>query len=441
MLETIRNAWKIVDLRKKILFTVLIIFLFRIGSVIPVPFINTELLKAVFDETMSGGLFGFVNIMSGGAFSQATLFAMSITPYINASIIIQLLTIGIPAMERIVKEGGEEGQKKQAAWTRYATIIIALIQGWAYYTTLKVTKVTETNQTLLTSEGNSILGMIVIILVFCAGSALIMWFGEQITEKGIGNGISMILFAGIVSRGPALVLGLVASYFSALEFIPILTGLLYIAAAVAVVGFVVWITNAERRLPVQYAKRVVGRKVYGGQSTFIPLKVNMTGVLPIIFASAICSIPMTINGFINGGNPPAGGFWKVFMDLFNYTSPVYAVLYFLLIIGFSYFYASIQFNPIEIANNLKKNGGFIMGLRPGRPTSDFIVKVMNKVIFIGALFLGLIATLPIIVGAIIKGGNIALGGTSLLIIVGVALETVTAMEAQMMMRHHKGFLD
>jgi len=426
VLQTMKNAWRTEELRKKLIFTFFILLVFRIGSVIPVPFINIERLGDVF-RSYSEGLFGFIDIMSGGAFSKATLFAMSITPYINSSIIMNLLCIGIPALEKISKDG-EEGRKKIASWTRYVTVGLALIQGLAYYLTLN-------SQALIINPGWWT--MVVVIMSFTAGSALIMWLGEQITENGIGNGISIILFAGIISRGPAMVLAGVENITSGTLSIP---GLLAIVLlALLIVAFVVFISNAERRLPVQYAKRVVGRKMYGGQSSYIPLKVNMTGVLPIIFASSIVSIPITIATFVPSLMDSA--FWGPFFRALGYTSPIYAILYFLLIIGFSYFYASMQFNPIEMANNVKKNGGFIPGLRPGKPTSDFITKIMNKIVLIGALSLGLIAAIPIIMSGAFHLGNIALGGTSILIVVGVALETVKQMEATMLMRHYKGFLE
>jgi len=415
------------DLRKKMLFTLFIVLLYRIGAVIPVPFINVELLQEVFKE-YANGIFGFVNIMSGGAFSQATLFALSIQPYINASIIINLLSVAIPALERLVKEGGEEGRKKLSAWTRYSTVAIALIMGTAYYITLR-------SRSLITVPG--VWTAFVIIFSFTAGSALIMWLGEQITENGIGNGISIILFVSIISRGPALVSAAVESVRSgSLNFFGIVG---IVILMLLVVAFVVFMSNAERRISVQYAKRVVGRKMYGGQSSYIPLRVNATGVLPIIFASSIVSLPSTIAAFIPNSGESA--FWTGVLNLFSYKSVFYAVLYFMLIIAFGYFYAAIEFNPIEIANNMRKNGGFIPGLRPGKPTSDFIAKSMNKITLMGSLFLGVIATLPIVMSSLFNLGNFALGGTTVIIVVGVALETVKQLEAQMLMRHYKGFLE
>ena len=427
MLQSMRNAWRMGELRRKIIFTAIIVLIYRIGAVIPVPFINVDLLRTVFDQ-YSSGIFGFVNVMSGGAFAQATLFALSIQPYINASIIINLLTVAIPALERIVKEGGEDGQKKMSAWTRYGTVILALLMGFAYYATL--------NANGIITE-NGVWPAMVIVLSFTAGSSLIMWLGEQVTENGIGNGISIILFASIISRIPTTVISFIENVRTGAMNI---FGLIGIAVLVVlIIAFVVFMSNAERRVPVQYAKRVVGRKMYGGQSSYIPLKVNATGVMPVIFASSIVSIPGTIAGFIP--NADQSPFWSGLQEAFSHTSVLYAVLYFLLIIAFGYFYATIQFNPIEVANNIRKNGGFVPGLRPGKPTSDFITKSMSKITLMGSLFLGIIATLPIVLSSIFGLGNLALGGTSVIIVVGVALETVKAMESQMLMRHYKGFLE
>ena len=427
MVNTMRNAWKIPELRKKILFTLFVLLIFRLGNAVPVPFVNTEVLGTYLD-TLGNTVLGLYNVMSGNAFSKCTIFALSIQPYINASIIIQLLTIAIPALERLSKEGGEEGRKKIMSITRYATVIIGLLQGFGYYMLMK------NSMGIITETG--VWPAIVIIMTFMAGAALIMWLGEQISEFGIGNGISMILFAGIIARGPAeltsIISGMKAGYISVIGLIAI------ILAALAIIVFIVFITNAERRIPVQYAKRVVGRKMYGGQSTHLPIKVNLSGVMPIIFAQTIASLPATIAALCNPGE---GTFWYKFLKVFDTTSVVYMVLYFLLIIAFSYFYATIQFNPIEISNNLKKNGGFIPGFRPGRPTSDFIHKVLNKITLFGALYLGILAVIPIIVTRITGLTTLSLGGTSIIIVVGVALETVQQMEAQMVMRNYKGFLE
>ena len=441
MLQTIRNAWKIADLRKKLLFTFAILLLYRLGNVIPVPFVNTATMTQVFESsTLQNSILGLFNMMSGSAFSRATLFALSIQPYINASIIIQLLTIAIPALERLSKEGGEEGRKKIERITRYTTVGLGLLMGWAYWMMLKNYNASMGNQ-LLTETG--FIPAISVILSFTAGSALVMWLGEQITEYGIGNGISMILFANIVSRLPEMVKNLFVGSDGNGGLIHDFGHNWYVAliAIVGIVGLImliVYVTNAERRLPVSYAKRVVGRKVYGGQNTFLPIKVNMSGVLPIIFAQSVASLPATIAMFLNkadDSNP-----W--YRYAWSNTSVVYLVIYLLLIIAFSYFYATIQYNPVEVSNNLRKNGGFIPGYRPGRPTSDFIARVINKITLFGAIFLGIVAILPIVVGMIDdKFKDMAIGGTSVIIVVAVALETVQVIEAQMMMRHYKGFLE
>ena len=448
MIKTIRNAWAIPELRKKILFTIFALLIFRLGSSVPVPWIETAALGQYL-ESMSGSIFGLINAMSGNAFSMATVFALGVQPYINSSIIIQLLTVAIPALERMQKEGGEEGRKKLAAITRYTTVAIALLQGFGYFSLINANG-------LISGDINTVLAGFIIVLSFTAGSAFIMWLGEQITEFGIGNGISIILFAGIVSRFPSMLEGLITgvqrwsmhlgeSDLAAMgetsrkafensivhpAIIPVV-----VIGMLALVVFIVFINDSERRIPVQYAKRVVGRKMYGGQSSHIPMKVNMSGVMPIIFAQAIASLPATIAAFIPGGSESG------FMKVFDSNGIVYAVVYFLLILGFSYFYATMQFNPIEVANNLKKNGGFVPGFRPGKPTADFIHKVLNKITLFGALYLSVIAIAPIITGGVLNNGSLAIGGTSIIIVVGVALETVKALEAQMLMRHYKGFLE
>ena len=454
MIKTVRDAWKIPELRNKILFTIFALLIFRLGAAIPVPYINADQLETYL-SAQSGTILGLMNAMSGSAFSMATLFALSVQPYINSSIIIQLLTVAIPALERLAKEGGEEGRKKIASITRYTTVAIGLLQGFGYYTLINSYGLVET-------EGLPAIWVgLVIVLSFTAGSAFLMWLGEQITEFGIGNGISILLFAGIVSRFPRMVSDIVtglgyynnpltdemkanmtetqiAAYQNAALapwMIPVI-----IIGMLALVVFIVFISNAERRPPVQYAKRVVGRKMYGGQSTHIPIKVNMSGVMPIIFAQSIASLPATIGAFA-GWTTTSGGFGGALMNLFDTTKPFYSILYFLLIVGFSYFYATMQFNPIEVANNLKKNGGFIPGFRPGKPTADFIMKVLNKITMFGALYLSVVAIAPIITGNLVSYNSLAIGGTSVIIVVGVALETVKQMEAQMLMRHYKGFLE
>ena len=426
MLETIKNAWKIKEIRNKILFTILIIAIFRIGSVIPVPYVDVEALKAATTGEGANQFFSYLSILTGGGLEYGAIFAMSVTPYINSSIIIQLLCVAIPALERLSKEG-EEGQKKLAAITRYTTVILALIQGTAYFFYLKGSNF------LNVKGGYTVFAAFVIVLAFTAGSALVMWLGEQIDVKGIGNGISMLLFAGILSRGPQAFAALWA-YWSELN--RKLEVALIIVLFLAIIAFIVWMTNAERRIPVQYAKRVVGNKMYGGQNTHIPIKVNMSGVMPIIFASSILMLPTMILGFMRNTTT---SFAKV-LALFSTQGIFYAVIYFIMIIAFAYFYATIQFNPVEMANNLRKNGGAIPGIRPGKPTSDFISKILSRITLMGALFLSVIAILPIIVGSV-GGINISLGGTSVLIMVGVALDTVQNLESQMMMRHYKGFLD
>ncbi len=427
MLETIRNAWKVADLRKKLIYTLIMLIIFRLGSVIPVPLLDPSQLKAMFEGT-NNSLFGFMNLVSGGAFQNTTIFAMSITPYINASIIMQLLCVAIPALERLQKEG-EEGRKKIAEIQRAATIVLALVQATGLYFLLK-----SYNAVTMTGFWPAV----VIVVTLTAGTAFLMWLGEQITEKGVGNGISLIIFAGIVSGGPAMAVSLYQYMMNGT--LGVIGAIALIIIALVVIGFVVATNEAERRISVQYAKRVVGRKMYGGQSTHIPIKVSAAGVIPIIFAMSIMSFPGTIASFcgVQAGDP---GFWGGFLKVFSPNHWLYAVLYFFLIIFFTYFYTAIQFNPIEMANNMKKNGGFIPGIRPGRPTSDFISRVLSKITLAGAIFLGIIAVIPIFMNLGLNIANFSIGGTSLLIVVGVALETVTQLESQMLMRHYKGFLE
>lgn len=425
MIETLKNAWHVAELRKKIMYTFMMILIFRIGCSIPVPFINNEALSQFFDS-VSGSMLGYMNVFSGGGLSRATIFAMSVTPYINASIIMQLLTVAIPALERMVRDGGEEGNKKMQKITRIVGVVLGLVQGYAYYVLLR--------RYGLLAKTDFWHGLI-IVLTFTAGATLIMWMGERITERGIGNGISILLFAGIVSRGPSMF----ATLYELVRGggISWLVALLIVVVALAIIVFVVFITEAERRIPIQYSKRQVGRKMYGGQSTHLPIKVNASGVMPIIFAASIMSLPTTFRMFCQENS-----FWFHVWGMFESTDILYIVLYVMLIYAFSYFYAMIQFNPVEIANNLKKNGGFIPGFRPGRPTSEFIVKALGKVTFLGAIFLSIVAAVPLVIGAINSSlGNVAIGGTSVLILVGVALETVRQLESQLMMRNYKGFLE
>lgn len=431
MFKVFANAFKIEDLRKKIIFTLFIIVLFRLGCAIPVPFLDKDQLANLFSTyTQTGHIFGYLNIMAGGALENATLFSLSISPYINASIIIQLLMVAIPALERMMKEDGQRGQKIMNRWTRYLTVAFSFLLGFGYYTILK-------NQKNIVKVDN-FFAACVIVFAFAAGATIIMWLGEKVNEKGIGNGISIILFAGIISRLPNMVMAGYA-YIAGNDFkwTNDLVLLLLVAMMLAIVAFVVFITEGERRIPVQYAKKVVGRKMYGGQSTHIPLKVNMTGVMPIIFAQSFVMLPTTICSFF----PSLEKSW--FGKLTNINGGyLYVICMFLLIVFFSYFYTIITFSPIEVANNLKKNGGFIMGIRPGRPTSDFITKTLNRVTLLGAIFLGIISALPALASRWIPSlSALAIGGTSLLIVVGVAIETVQQLESQMVMRHYKGFLE
>lgn len=436
MFKTIKNAWSIPDLRKKILFTLLIIIVFRIGSVIPVPFLNMEALAQAMGDISTGNtMLAYINTLSGGAFSNATLFAMGITPYINSSIIMQLLCVAIPPLERMAKEG-EVGRRKIGTITRYVTVGLGLIQGTAYLFYLKQKAVLNYN------EGFSFwFSAIVIVLVFTAGTAIMMWLGEQINSHGIGNGISILLFAGIVAQLPSTI-SILGQYWNLgsegqTQFYILVP--VWAIIFVAVIWIITFMQDSERRIPIQYAKRVVGRKMYGGQSSHLPIKVALGGVLPIIFASSILSIPGTINLFL--GIQEGDGFWGAFFAAFNTSGWLYMVLYFLLIIMFAYFYTTIQYNPIEMANNLKANNGTVPGIRPGAPTADYIRNILSRITLIGALFLAVIALFPLIYGAATGMGSMTIGGTSIIIIVGVALDTVKQLESQMMMRHYKGFLD
>ncbi|MCD8160437.1 MAG: preprotein translocase subunit SecY [Clostridiales bacterium] len=433
MIETIRTAWKIPELRKKLLFVAFILLIFRLGNNIPVPFIDTSSLQSYFNAQGSN-ILGLLNVMSGGGYGSATVLALSIQPYINASIIIQLLTVAIPALERMQRDGGERGRKRLEQITRYTTLGLGLLQAFGYYMMIRY-------YDFLSNE--TVWAGIVIVLTFTAGSVFVMWLGEQITEYGVGNGISIILFGGIISRLPNAVYYMYTGVSNWLAgstdedavmlhpaFVPVI-----IIGVVLILVAVVFVSLAERRIPVQYAKRVVGRKMYGGQSTNIPMKVNMSGVMPIIFAQTIASIPATIAAFVPSFANSA------FMTVFDTDGVLYCIVYALLIVGFSYFYAMIQFNPVEVANNLKKQGGFIPGYRAGRPTADFLSKVLNRITMFGALYLMVIAILPIITGNIFNISALSIGGTSVLIVVSVALDTQKALEAQMMMRHYKGFLN
>ncbi len=430
MFATFRNAWKIEDLRKKIMYTVMILIVFRIGVATPVPFLTTGALTEM--VSTSGNLLGYLDMLTGGAFSRATLFALSVTPYINASIIINLLQVAIPALERLAKEGAD-GQRKLQRITRYAALFFSLALSGMYYYLL-----VRNNAVHYTSGWQQAFSAAVIISCFTAGAMLIMWLGERIDAKGIGSGMSLLIFTGIVSRLPSAVLSLISAwqlagsgytiYYFAVPLIMVVTLLSVV--------FIIIMTSAERRIPVQYAKKVVGRKMYGGQSSHIPIKVNMSGVMPVIFAGSLISIPGTLKSLLN----ITDGFWATVLGVFDYNRWGYAIVYAVLIIAFNYFYVSIQYNPLDIANNLRKNNGTIPGIRPGRPTQDFIQRSLNKITIIGAVFLGVIALVPIVIGNL-TGLNFQLAGTSLIILVGVALDTSRALESYMLMRHHKGFLE
>ncbi len=433
MLKTFINAWKVPELRNKILYTLLIILIFRIGCHVPVPFIDAQAITSMFAD---GNFLSYMNTLSGGALAEATLFSLAIQPYINASIIVQLLTYALPPLENLQKEG-ESGRKKLQKISSFVALAIALIMSYAYYLTLR-----NSGALQYTGGFQGVFTAIVIILAFTAGASLVVWLGNRINEKGIGNGISMILFAGIVSRGPVAIMNMFENastnkmMYIAIPFILLMF--------VFMIGFIVFMNESERRIPITYAKRVVGRKQYGGQSTHIPIKVAMSGVMPIIFAMAIMSLPSTIAMFkAPVPNPETFGqkFYAGFINFFSYNSPWYAVVYFILIIAFNYFYVSMQYNPIEIANNLRQSNGGIPGIRPGKPTSDYIQRILNKITLVGAFFLGVIAIFPIFTNMAFPQLGIAMGGTSILIVVSVVLETVRTLESQMMMRHHRGFLE
>ena len=458
MIQTIRKAWGIPELRKKLIFTVLILLIFRIGNAITVPYVNVDALRSQLDS-MGTTILGLYNVMSGGAFATATVFALGVQPYINSSIIIQLLTVAIPYLERLAKDGGEEGRKKIQSITRYTTVAIAVLQAFGYYMMMR-------RYGTLAAGADGIWPALVIMVTMIAGSSFVMWMGEQVTEFGVGNGVSIVLFAGILSRVPTMISSaagnirtwsgirngsitmdsLTAGGYSAAQAESVLNNamapwgaLLLVVGMLALIVFIVFINDAERRIPVQYAKRQVGRKMYGGQSSNLPMKVSMAGVLPVIFAQSIASLPITIWSFV--GIPDEGTVSRSIYDAIDTKSVMYMVVYFILIIGFAYFYSSIQFNPVEIANNMKKQGGFIPGFRPGKPTVEFIKRVLNKITLFGAIYLAIVAICPLLAGKIIGSDSVAIGGTSVIIVVGVALETVKALESQMLMRQYKGFLE
>ncbi|MBQ2388334.1 MAG: preprotein translocase subunit SecY [Clostridia bacterium] len=439
MFQILRNSWRVPEIRKKILYTLLIIVIFRVGSIIPVPFINVETLRASMQNLTAQSGFGefmnYMNILTGGGLEYGAIFAMSVTPYINSSIIMQLLSVATPYLERISKEG-EEGRKKIAKITRFVTVALGLIQGTAFY--IYLSKSGFLNLGANPNLATTIFSAVVIVLCFTAGSAIMMWLGERIDEKGIGNGISILLFAGIISRAKSAVQVLI-NFITTGEYFTFAATIIVFCIMIV---FVIFMTGAERRIPVQYAKRVVGRKMYGGQSSHIPIKVNMSGVMPIIFASSFLSIPTMILSFMGTSQKTVESFWYQFLRLFSYQGAFYALLYLAMIIGFAYFYVQIQYNPVEITNNLKKNGGSVPGIRSGKPTIEFLKRILSRVTLIGALFLGVIAVLPIIIGLFNPSmSSISLGGTSILIVVGVALDTVQSLESQVMMRHYKGLFD
>ena len=430
MFKAWANAWSLPDMRKKMVFTAVILLVFRFGCVLPVPYVDGQAIQEWFSTSTTGTMLSFFNILSGTSFSQATLFALSVTPYITASIVMQLLTIAIPYLERLAKDGGEEGKKKITQYTRVCTVALALLTSFGYYMTLRNTNCLS---------DNSFFAGVVIVACHCAGAALIMWMGEKINENGIGNGISMILFANIISSMPSMLYPIVASVAQG-GIVMVAMYALIAVLLVLIIGFIVFMTNSERRIPVQYAKKVVGRKMYGGQSTHLPIKLDMAGVMPVIFANSILMLPSTIAMFFP--TPAKGSFWEGLLNFFSASSIWYALILLVLIVAFNYFYLSISFNPVEVANNLKKNGGFIPGVRPGKPTSDFINKSLKKVTLLGSFFLALIAVLPMVINALgISLGAFTFGGTSMLILVGVILETTRDLESQVTMRHYKGFLD
>lgn len=446
MLQTLKNAWKEPDIRKRILFCLFILLLYRIGAVIPVPFVNSTAMQALVTSS-EGSVFEYLNLLSGSALSRATLFALSISPYITASIVIQLLGVAFPKQLGELSKT-EEGKKKLNNITRYVTVALALVTSIGYYFVMK-------RGSILTDEGETFLGALVVIASYCAGAALIMWLAEKINENGIGNGISLILFANIIAGIPGLINGIISSlkyewssvategYTNAI-IVTVVT-VLGLALTVAIVFFIAFFTESERRIPIQYAKRVVGRKMYGGQSTHLPMKVNMSGVMPIIFASSIISIPSTIAAFFPAPDKEDNPFWHSIVWFFSYENLPYAIMYFALIILFAYFYITISFNPTEVANNLKKNGGVVPGIRQGKPTADYITRILNKITLIGALFLGVIAVLPLIINLISSAwghpiAGIAFGGSSIIIVVGVVLETIRELESQLTLRNYKGFL-
>ncbi len=450
MFQTLRKAWGVPEIRKKILYTLLMIILFRFGCAVAVPFLNNDVVKAWMDTNATdGGFLDYLNTITGGAMSQSTVFSLSITPFINASIIMQLLTYALPPLERM-RDEGEEGRKKIDKITAVVAMFLAVFMSFAYYLTLKrMTNVEDKDGNVIgnalkyMSGGEGVFAAFVIIACFVAGALIVVWMGNRVSDKGIGNGISILLFAGIAARFPtdaALLVTLTKNSIKNGQNGKYLwITIAYYLFIIAEIAFIVYMNEAERRIPIQYAKRVVGRKQYGGQKTHIPIKVIMSGVMPIIFAMSFMSLPSAVQ--ILKPNPHDGSFYAKFCDFFSTRSWGYAVIYFLLIIAFNYFYVSIQYNPVEIANNLRQSNGGIPGIRPGKPTSDYIQRVLNKISLVGAIFLGIIAVIPIFISmADDQLRTLSMGGTTILIAVSVALETTRTLESHLMMRHHKGFL-
>lgn len=458
MFQTLKNAWRVQDLRNRMLFTLMIVVLYRLGASIPVPYVSSDAINTFMSQA-GGSIFGYLNILSGQAFGQATLFALSVSPYITSSIVVQLLTIAIPPLERWAKEEGDAGKKKLDFLTRIITVVLAVLTAVGY--TILITSEDYKGMTTVDRVTNGLTGTAffqctIMVLCYCAGAAIIMWLAQQVDDKGIGNGISIILFANIVAGFTTLgssIVNLVTS-----DKYPWWVGVIIVAVcivvALAVLVFIVWFTDSERRIPIQYAKQVKGRKMYGGQKTNLPIKLNMTGVMPIIFASSIVSLPATIAGFF-----PKVGWLSWISKHFNYYKWPYLVVFLILLVLFAFFYIQISFNPVEVANNIRAQGGSIPGFSTGKATTDQIKKILHRITLIGAVFLCLIAGLPMLVtviyeaasrGALTAGtadaslvsfAQIAFGGSSLLIVVGVAIETVRELEAQLSLRSYKGFLD
>lgn len=441
MFKTLRDAWSIKEIRKKLVYTLFMLLVFRLGCAVVVPFLDTSTVSTWMTDNATGGNFlEYLDIITGGALSQATVFSLSITPYINASIIMQLLTYALPPLERLQDEG-EEGQKKLNKITAAVSLALSAFMSYAYYLTLKnsMEAVVDGGSTIK----NVFIGF-VIVFSFIAGTSIVVWMGNQINDKGIGNGISMILFAGILARFPTYA-GTLWELTTSNPQRYFFESLGILVLFIAMIAFIVFMNASERRIPIQYAKRVVGRKQYGGQSTFIPIKICMSGVMPIIFAMSFMSLPSTIELFKPTYDDPSGwwqNFYNGFINFFSFRSAGYAAIYFVLIIAFNYFYVAMQYNPTEIANNLRQSNGGIPGIRPGKPTEEYIQRVLSKITLVGAIFLGVIAIFPIFLTMADSNlSSLAMGGTTVLIVVSVALETVRTLESEMMMRHHRGFLE